>query len=92
MDWEKKGGIPTTWEKTFWEILASRNPIPNGSIYGPIGKIGIFDYSDFVVSSIVREHDGRAYLVESDCRICMDDDGSGRKKISSAFHPNGGLV
>ena len=92
MDWEKKSGIPTTWKKIVWKIFASGNAIGDDSVESAIGKIGICDYLYFVVGAIVCEHDGRAYLVESDCGICLDDDGSRGKRICGSFCSKGGLV
>jgi len=92
MDREKNRGIPTTWKKIVWKILASRNTIRNGTNDGSIGKIGIYDHSDFIVSTIVCKHDGRTYLVESDCRIRMDNDGSRRKRICGTFRTNDRIV
>ena len=89
---EKKSRSSTTWKKIVRKILASRNPIPNDSIESSTRKIGIHHYLHFIVSAIVCEHDGRAYLVESDCRICMDNDDGRRKKICSSLRANGRAI
>jgi len=92
MDREKKSGIPTTWKKSLWKILASRNPLSDDSLESPSRKIGIYDYLHFLVGSIVCEHDGGTYFVESDWRLCLDDDDGRRKKICGTFHSKSGLV
>ncbi len=89
---KKKSRIPTTWKKIVWEIPTTRNATTIGTTKSAIGKVGVQDYIYFIVSTIVCKHDGRTYLVESDCRICMDNDVSGRKDVCSTLLANGCIV
>jgi len=89
---EKKSRIPTTWKKVVWKIPTSWNTIPNDSTKSPTRKIGIHHHLYFIVSAIVCKHDGRTYLVESDCGICMDDDDSWGKNVHCTLLANEGVV
>ena len=72
MEVEKEKRSGETWAKIVGDEKTDRNAEKDDANDGTIGKKRICDYSDFIVSTIVCEYNGRTYFAKSDWRVWVD--------------------